>query len=296
VNESQLISELCAALDDAAAGVRAPGGTARRVRVRVRRRRLTRGLAAGLPAAGLAAGLVVAAGGPQAPVRPHAPQVQATARTHQPPVLTVAYVISRARSALSRARGLIAVISGHGYVEWQDLATAASRLEEFGAGGRLVSDEMRAFSGRTEQRVYVDYATRTWWRLISRVPVEPKKPAPADGLPVPGDSAGGQVSILGHRNLAGRDTILVQYAPPRGFRPSASAEWPTEQVWLDSATYLPVKTKITGVGPVEEQTLAWLQATSGNVAKLRLTPPAGFRRVAPPPFRGDGRPGLGQIP
>jgi hypothetical protein len=295
VNESQLISELCAALDDAAATVRAPGGTARRVRVRVRRRRLARGLAAGVPAAGLAAGLVVAASGP-APVRPHAPRVQATARTHQPPVLTVAYVTSRARSALSRARGLIAEIRGHGYVEWQDLSTAASRLEEFGADGRLVSDEMRTFSGRTEQRVYVDYATRTWWRLLSQVPVVPEKPAPADGLPVPGDSASGQVSILGHRNLAGRDTILVQYAPPRGFRPSASAEWPTEQVWLDSATYLPLKTKITGIGPVEEQTLAWLQATSGNVARLSFTPPAGFRRVAPPPFRGDGRPGLGQIP
>jgi hypothetical protein len=296
VNESQLISELCAALDDAAATVRAPGGTARRVRERVRRRRLARGLAVGVPAAGLAAGLAVAVSSPLAPVRPQPPRVQATARTHQPPVLTVANVTSRARSALSRAHGLIEEIHGHGYVQWQDLATAATRLEEFGAGGRLVSDEMRTFSGRTQQRVYVDYVTRTWWRLISQVPVVPKKPAPPDTLPVAGASAGGQVSILGHRNLAGRDTILVQYGPPPGFRPSASVQWPTEQVWLDSATYLPLKTRITGIGPVEEQTLAWLQATSGNVAKLSFTPPAGFRRVAPPPFRGDGRPGLGQIP
>jgi len=66
--------------------------------------------------------------------------------------------------------------------------------------------------------------------------------------------------------------------------------------WLDSATDLPLKAKIIGIGPVEEQTLAWLQATSGNVAKLSLTPPGGFRRVARTPFRGDGRPGLGQIP
>jgi hypothetical protein len=155
---------------------------------------------------------------------------------------------------------------------------------------------MWTFGGRTEQRVYVDYATRTWWRLSSQVPVAPQKLAPAGGLPVPGDSASGQVSILGHRNLAGRDTILVQYARSRGFKPSASAKWPTEQVWLDSATYLPLKTKITRIGRVEEQTLAWLPATSANVAKLSFTPPAGFRRVAPPPFRGDGRPGLGQIP
>lgn len=295
MNESQLITELCAALDDAAATVRAPAGAARRVRGRVWRRRLARGLAAGVPAVGLAAGLVVALSGPQAPRHHQAPQAHATAGTHSADFMTVGYVTRRAKAALDKMSGAIVESSGHGYVEWQDMATAAGRLEEFGPGGRLVSDEIWTFSGAAEHRTYVDYANRTWWQLTSRVTAVPKKPI-AGILPVSGDSASGQVSVLGHRTLAGRDTILVQYGPPRGFKPTASALWPTEQVWLDPATYLPVHIKIFGAGPVEEQSLAYLPATPGNLARFAVTPPAGFRQVGPPPFRGDGRPGLGQIP
>jgi hypothetical protein len=296
VNESQLINELCAALDDAAATVRAPAGTARRVRGRVRRRRLVRGLAAGVPAVGLAAGLVVALSGPSAPGRRHqVPQARATAGTHQADFMTVGYVTRRAKAALSKVSGSIVQSSGHGYVEWQYVATGAGRLEEFGPSGRLVSDEIWTFSGLAQHRIYVDYPARTWWQLTSKVTAVPKKPT-AGILPVSGDSAGGQVSVLGHRTLAGRDTILVQYGPPRGFKPTASTLWATEQVWLDPTTYLPVQIKIFGAGPVEGQSLAYLPATPRNLARFAVTPPAGFRQVGPPPFRGDGRPGLGQIP
>jgi hypothetical protein len=104
------------------------------------------------------------------------------------------------------------------------------------------------------------------------------------------------VTILGHRKLAGNDTILVRYAPPRGFKPTASSLWPTEYVWLDPTSYLPVRTKIYGLGPVETMDIAYLPATRAGLAVFKLAPPAGFKRVAPPPFRGDGRPGLGQIP
>ena len=295
MNESQLINELCAALDEATATVRAPAGAARRVRVRVRRRRLVRGLAAGVPAVGLAAGLAVALSGPQAPGRHQAPQARTTAGTHPADFMTVGYVTRRAKAALSKVSGSIVESSARGYVEWQDVATGAGRLEEFGPGGRLVSNEIWTFSGLAEHRIYVDYPPRTWWQLTSKVAAVPKKPA-AGILPVSGDSAGGQVSVLGHRTLAGRDTILVQYGPPRGFKPTASALWATEQVWLDPTTYLPVHIKIFGAGPIEEQSLAYLPATPRNLARFAVTPPAGFRQVGPPPFRGDGRPGLGQIP
>lgn len=67
MNESQLISELRAALDDAAATVRAPAGAAGRARRKARRQRLGRGLAVTVPAAGLAAVLAVAVNGPAGP-------------------------------------------------------------------------------------------------------------------------------------------------------------------------------------------------------------------------------------
>lgn len=78
MNESQLISELCAALDDEAASVRALAGTAERARKKARGRRLTGGLAASALVVGLALGLVVGVGGSQAPPRPSAARPSAS--------------------------------------------------------------------------------------------------------------------------------------------------------------------------------------------------------------------------
>jgi hypothetical protein len=79
VNEPQLISELRAALDDAARPVRAPAGFAERARKRALRRRLGRGLAAVVPTAGLAAGLVIAVSAPPAPHSPGAARARQSA-------------------------------------------------------------------------------------------------------------------------------------------------------------------------------------------------------------------------
>jgi len=95
VNESQLISELSAALDDEAATVRAPAGAAERARTRARARRLRRGLAASVPAAGLAVGLVVALTSARAPAGPHEPGTGAV-RVAQ---LTAAEVLDRAAAS-----------------------------------------------------------------------------------------------------------------------------------------------------------------------------------------------------
>ena len=294
MNESQLLDELTEALDHAAATVRAPAGAAVRARRGARRRQLSRALTAGLPAAGLAAGLVIALGGPQAPARPAPlPRAHAGAR-HE--ALTVAYVTSQAKTALARVAGWIVRTSGHGWTEWSDQATGATRLEEFGPGGALAADEGWTLHARMQHRIYVDYGARTWWELSSKVAVKPVKPRPSGVLPAAGNSASGQVRVLGHRTLAGRDTILVEYGPPRGFTPTASAQWPTELVWFDAGSYLPVRTRITAPGPAQEQDLSYLPATAANLARLTVSPPAGFNRVAPPPFRGDGRRGLGLVP
>lgn len=296
MNESRLIDELSAALDETAATVWIPAGAAERARRSARRRRLARGVAASALAGGLAVGLVLAttlqAPAPQAPTR----QAGTKPGSHRPAVLTVAYVTSHAKAALKKAADWIVVTRGRGYMQLSDPVTGAFRLEVFRPDGKLASDEMATYNGRSEHRLYVNYKSRTWWELTSKVPVVPKKPDPSGILPVSGNSASGSVRVLGHRRLGGRDTILVKYGPPRGFKPTASSEWATELVWFDAATYLPVRTEITGIGPVEEQGLAYFPATRAIRAKLVVNPPAGFKRVAPPPFRGDGRPGLGQIP
>lgn len=286
MNESQLIDQLSAAMDEAASTVRAPAGAAERARKTARRRRLGRGLAAGAPAVGLAAGLLVAVSSPGAPPAAHPASQAHTPLAHTPreqsAVLTVAYVSSRASAALSRSSGLIVRTTVKGSVSWQDLATGAARYQQLGPGGKPGSDDITSFHGRTEHRVFIDYTTRTWWQLTSKVPAVPAKPAPPGALPVAGNSASGQVTILGRRTLNGRDTILVRYGPPRGFKPSATQQWPTERVWLDAASYLPLRITITGAGTAQEQNLTWLTATPANLAILRVTPPAGFKQVPPP--------------
>jgi hypothetical protein len=306
VTDTQLIEEVNAALDEATAPQRLPAGAAARARARARaRRRLTRGL----PAVGLAAAAALLL----AVVVPHLlgrTAVQGQPRSNQgapsPALLTVSYVTSREQAA---ARGLSNVIiktSQNGQVTWSDPATEMNRYQVSGPGGKLISDELEQFTGgvikppaavgQTQHRLYVDYATRTWWQLTAPAPKVMKDTPVSGTLPVPADNSGGQVSILGHRTVDGQDTIEVKYAPPRGFKPAKYSLWPTEYVWLNATTYLPVRTQIYGLGPVQTADLAYLPVTQANLAIFKLTPPAGFTRVAPPPFRGDGQPGLGQIP
>src|SRR6266566_8921747 len=102
VNETQLIDELSAALDDVTAPLRLPAGAAGRARAGARRRLVTRGLAAAVPAAGLAAAAaLLLAAGPQAPLT--GPGAGGQARpgpgAHHPASLTVAYVTSQEKAA-----------------------------------------------------------------------------------------------------------------------------------------------------------------------------------------------------
>lgn len=96
MNESQLIDQLNAALDDEAATVRVPAGTAERARKQAHRRRLARGLAATVPVAGLAAGLAVAASGQHAPAARQSGLRAGAVKTAR---LTAAEVLDRAAAS-----------------------------------------------------------------------------------------------------------------------------------------------------------------------------------------------------
>ena len=307
MNDTQLIEELNAALDDATATQRLAADAAERARARARvRRRVTRGL----PAAGLAAAAALLL----AVVVPH--HLSGRTAVQGPPpsskgapspvLLTVGYVTSREQAAARGLSGVIIKTTQNGQVTWSDPATEMNRYQVSGPGGKLMSDELEQFTGgvikppaavgQTQHRLYVDYATRTWWQLSSPAPKVMKDMPVSGSLPMPADNSSGQVSILGHRTVDGQDTIEVKYAPPRGFKPSKYSLWPTEYVWLNATSYLPVRTQVYGLGPVQTTDLAYLPATRANLAIFKLSPPAGFTRIAPPPFRGDGQPGLGQIP
>jgi hypothetical protein len=318
VNESKLIDELTAALDDVAAPLRVPPSAAQRARARARRRRLTRALTAAVPAAGLAAGLLVAVtvphrpaglpglAGPPGTQQAKSGPAQPTSST--PALLTLGYVTSRERAALATVPKLIVKTLANGFVAWSYQPAEISRMKTYSPAGRLGSDELEwytggvikppAVTGQTRHRIYVDYVTRTWWHLSQPAGIQKYVPL-SDSLPVPQSDANGVVSILGHRTVDGKDTIAVKYAPPRGFKPTAYSSWATEYIYLDATSFLPVRSVIDDGIPgekVQTTDYAYLPVTTANLAIFKLTPPDGFEQVPPPPFRGDGQPGLGQIP
>jgi hypothetical protein len=301
MNQTQLIEELSAALDDATAPLHAPAGMAERARRQVRGRRFTRGLAATVPAVGLATGLVVTVGAPHKSVGTGSGASTARPRERQQPTtLTVAYVTERAIQAEQGLGSVIIKATENASVEWSDQTTRQFRYLNYGADGKLVSDELEWYSGDTiRNRIYVDYATKTWWRLAQKTSVTKAPPKVPTPLPAAQDNAHGRVIILGHRTVDGKDTIEVEYAPPHGFKRSASQGWATQYTWLDASTYRPVRTTIRDGLPNDNspQTtdLAYLPATA-NLAVFTLSPPPGFKQVAPPLFNGDGQPGLGMIP
>jgi hypothetical protein len=95
-----------------------------------------------------------------------------------------------------------------------------------------------------------------------------------------------QITVVGHRELNGRDTILLTYKLGYGRMPS------TEEAWIDARTYLVVQTrtykayakplKNGGSQPVWRSfitTVSWLEPTKANLAKLSVTAPPGYTEV-----------------
>jgi hypothetical protein len=111
----------------------------------------------------------------------------------------------------------------------------------------------------------------------------------------------GIITVAGHRNLGGRDTILLlvkqskyaKLAPPTA-----------NKIWIDASTYQVVQTEnfvpvainkktgnpYNGMGPIPSSGIqerwkpvttrvSWLPPTSENLAKLTISPPAGYTQI-----------------
>ncbi len=227
------------------------------------------------------------------------------------PARTVAYVVghserSIAASAAAKVQVVHSVYRGFGapfaapvgsrvtaHVTTTWSYGARQREQAYAADGRPVLAEAFANSASSRGRgaeTGADYVTRTWWRLSAPAvhPVQPPPPARclrelADPMFWPGETPSvrwlryylrcGFLRLAGHQRVDGIDAIKIVSVGMRTLK---------QAIWIDPATYLPVRTFTFVTAGTRWSILAsyhWLPATPRNLGLVNLAIPAGFRQV-----------------
>jgi hypothetical protein len=259
-------------------------------------------------AAAVAIGLTVAPSGPGA-VRTGSPGAK-TGR-----VETASYVLKRAAAAQADAYHLIGVEQDPNTGSIYDgttYADAATRELHWVSYQRTPSGQpLLEESVNGNSSVEVDYRDRIYFGCAAGVGAScagtpdtgitqyalPGLGQPRTGWQDPSAAytaalAAGKVTLAGHRTLDGRDTVLLRIRQTAHRTPQP----PETEVWVDARTYLVVQERFwtldvpngATVDPAANGhmrlvprtiSISWLQPTQANLAKLDLSPWAGFTSV-----------------
>jgi hypothetical protein len=262
MTDTELIEELCWALDEETTGVWAEEDLALRARSRARRRRTLRGLLASVPAAGVAAGLLVAG----------LPGTTATPAPAAPNTHRAAYVTSHVEAALGRTSGYVMRTTfepspGATTITWLDPLTGDTRQVTSSPGGqvttwtRAVTRNDRAM----RQQTTVDEGNRTWWTVAvavgaaaEKVPAATKDPAAASPALIMQALEQGQVTVAGQQQVDGKTAVVLRLM----------AEKAMAQLWVDRATYRPVRIVLGAGAGQYALNVAWVPRSAAMLATL----------------------------
>jgi hypothetical protein len=205
-------------------------------------------------------------------------------------VETVAFVTEQATAALARSDQFVEETdttdnAGYHTVFWSDTAGKRDR-SSFDFKGQPASDTATSTASGTTTVLVVDHPSRSWWtyqtdaRPPKRFGKEILNLSDPDGIR---DAiADGGLKLLGHDQTDGRDTLHVRL----DVRIRKQVDTYVD-MWVDAASYLPVKSVLTSPDYSATTTYTWLPRTANNLANLDLVPPAGYTHRAGPP---DGPP------
>jgi hypothetical protein len=162
-----------------------------------------------------------------------------------------------------------------------------TKFSAFSAAGQHVFDLGLSTAHRTVSATAVFYRNHTWWTSAPGI----KLPAGFGGPPgcvrghlivirrgqgngwpafIRSQLACGAYTVVGRQVVGGVDAIKIT---------GASGAF---TFWVNPATYLPVQMTL----PQQRTEFQWLSPTQANLAQLKVTVPAGFKQVPPPPAHG----------
>jgi hypothetical protein len=188
--------------------------------------------------------------------------------------------------------------------EWDYGISVREKL--FNAQGSLTDDVSAVVRHGMRDRRFVYYNEKTWDQDSIQVDhygapngVRATVNALLD-VNKPRTRSTGSRTVIKHVNVNGKQMLKVtlQWPSDQGGMsplplftdsevfPSATIGKPfTETVWIDQASYLPVRVVLTASGGrvLASETMAWLTPDQANLAELTPAPiPAGFREDTPP--------------
>lgn len=225
------------------------------------------------------------------------------------PAVDAAYVLRRAAAAQVNSDRMISVDRNGTVLTYTDVTAGQQRIVQ--PGLQIAT----AIGGGADTQTDVDYRHHVYSTVTTssldhgtHVTVSsflPLQTSPDPAVAFRNALRAGTITVAGHRNLYGRDTILIRVKPAgtSGSRLGVTASGvsrfaPASWIWIDASTYLVVQAKYftahfqassrpsvpgpdTTWSPVIEH-VTWLAPTRGNLALLTLTPPAGYAKIPYP--------------
>lgn len=308
-------------MSNSVSDIHLPPELADRVISRDRKRKARIRLTGAVGAVAVAAAVATAIAVPGRPGGQRAPARQA-AGVH---VQTATYVLSRAAAAQVDSSHLISVDHAVGgvtytYVASQQQRIVSTKLDSSGQPYFQIGTEVsgNAYKETTVEYQHQVYSTVTTSNVDDGQPITISSflPLQSDKDPVVAFHQAlkaGTITVVGHRDLNGRDTILLRINhAPGAARKAKAAAIPPDYIWLDGSSYLVVQTEhyvpwsLPGADhqlrlhgqqswpAVPDHTsvirgkttwspiladITWLSPTPENLALLTVTPPDGFTNI-----------------
>ena len=286
MSESQIAEALHAALDEEASGLSARPDAAYRARRQGRRRKVTRGLMAGVPAVALVAG--------GAALTAHAVGASSPAAS-RPAVLTAAYVIKQVDSTLSSSNIdnyiIESTMTGSLANNWTDSATGHSQSVQKSANGTVTIWQANYKKGGQWylKTTLVDTAAKTVTTSTNQGVTTGIIGLGAVGGEF-GESDYGQALAAGHATIAGKSVIDGQSVIDLHLSQLNDVSWydtvtrsavaGVADFWVNSQNFQLVKVVWGEASHPYTTYFHWFPRTKALVAQVD-TPqiPAGYRQV-----------------